>query len=79
MTKYQGDIMCLDFSIGVEGGYQKAMKELTQAHKAKEPERTETNASWGLYVAGTNKNYLLRVALLGYNVPIWGHKLTFGQ
>lgn len=55
------------------------MKELTQAHKAKEPERTDTNASWGIYMAGTNKNYLSRVVLLGYNVPILGHKLTFDQ
>lgn len=61
------------------GGYQKAVKELTQAHKAKEPEITETNASWGIYMVGTDKNYLLRVVLLGYNVPIFGHKLTFDQ
>lgn len=34
------------------------MKELTQTHKAKEPERTVIKASWGIYVAGTDKNYL---------------------
>ena len=47
--------------------------------KLKELERAETIAVWGIYVAGADKNSLLRVELSGNSMAYLGHKPSLSK